>query len=90
MYKVFFYKNKNNEQPVKEYIKSLSIRTNKDSRIKVNKIYAYIDYLKEVGPQAKEPYAKNLGDGIWELRPISDRILYAAWKITASYCYTTL
>jgi len=35
--------------------------------------------LQEVGPGAREPYAKHIGGDIWELRPIRDRILYAAW-----------
>ena len=54
-------------------------KTDKDSRVKANKILYYIDYLREAGPQAREPYAKHLDGDIWELRPICDRILYAVW-----------
>jgi len=79
MFDVFFYKDKNGKEPVLEYIQELNGRTDKDSRIKANKIYDYIDYLQEAGPQAREPYAKHLDGDIWELRPIRDRILYAAW-----------
>ncbi|MCL2486864.1 MAG: type II toxin-antitoxin system RelE/ParE family toxin [Oscillospiraceae bacterium] len=39
----------------------------------------YTKYLSEAGKGAKEPYAKHLSGNIWELRPIRDRILYAAW-----------
>ena len=79
MYEIIFYTDKNGKQPILEYIQELNRRSDKDSRIKPNKIYDYIDHLREVGPRATEPYAKHLGDGIYELRPIRDRILYAAW-----------
>jgi phage-related protein len=79
MFDVLFYKNKNELSPVLEYIKELLSKTDKDSRIKANKILDHIDYLREAGQQAKEPYAKHLDGEIWELRPIRDRILYAAW-----------
>ena len=41
---------------------------------------AYIDYLRNKGKQIREPYAKHLDSEIWELRPIRDRILFAAWE----------
>jgi phage-related protein len=79
MFHVFFYKDRNGRRPVLEYIKGLSSKTDKDSRIKLVKIREYIKYLREMGQQAKEPYAKHLEGEIWELRPLRDRILYAAW-----------
>lgn len=79
MFNVFFYKDKNGRQPVLEYIRELAGKTDKDSRIKLNKINVYIEYLAEWGPQVREPYAKHLDGDIWELRPVRDRILYAAW-----------
>jgi len=79
MFKVFFYKDRNGRRPVLEYIKELSGKTDKDSRIKAAKINDHIEYLKKAGNRAKEPYAKHLDGDIWELRPFRDRILYAAW-----------
>jgi len=35
--------------------------------------------LRAYGIQAGEPYLKHLDGEIWELRPIRDRILFAAW-----------
>ena len=35
--------------------------------------------MRKEGKQAGEPYIKPLADEIWELRPIKDRILFAAW-----------
>ena len=46
----------------------------------LGKIYEYIKYLSEVGQGAREPYVKHLDGDIWELRPIRDRILFAAWN----------
>jgi phage-related protein len=80
MYKVIYYKDKNGRSPVQEYIAELAAKTDKDSRVKLAKIYEHINYLKRVGHQAREPYAKHLDDSIWELRPFRDRILYAAWN----------
>ena len=79
MYRVFFYKDKKGESKVKKYINSLSAKKDKDSRIKLNKIYEYILYLSKTGQQAGEPYVKHLGGDIWELRPIRDRVLFSAW-----------
>ena len=35
--------------------------------------------LAENGTRAGRPYVKHLDDEIWELRPLADRILFAAW-----------
>jgi phage-related protein len=78
VFKIKFYKDRNGNAPVKEYINSLAAHEDKDSRIKLQKIRDYVKYLSERGKQAKEPYVKRLDDEIWELRPIRDRILFAA------------
>ncbi len=79
MYRIHFYKDKNGKEPVREYIARLASRKDKDSRIKLNKIMDYIKVLSEYGTQAGEPYIKHLDGDIWELRPLRDRILFAAW-----------
>ena len=79
MYSIYFYKNKRGEQPVKKYIKGLISKTDKDSRIKLNKINDYIQTLAVHGTRAGEPYVKHLEGDIWEIRPLRDRILFAAW-----------
>jgi phage-related protein len=40
----------------------------------------YLDYLAQEGIQAGEPYIKHLDGEILELRPLADRILFAAWN----------
>ncbi len=47
--------------PVMKFIKSL------DKKMSA-KIFGLMDILAEVGNDLREPYSKNLGDGIFELR----------------------
>ena len=79
MYRVIFYRDRNGREPVFEYLQELARHTDKSSRIKANKIHDYIEYLEKLGKQAGEPYVKHLDGDIWELRPLKDRILFAAW-----------
>ena len=79
MHEIYFYKDKNGNSPIIQYMRDLAKRNDKDSRIKLTKIQAYINYLQKEGKGAGEPYIKHLTDDIWELRPIKDRILFAAW-----------
>ena len=57
-----------------EYIDKLAIRDDKNSRIKFNNVMDCIEQLRVNGTYANE----KLGE-IWELRPLRDRILFAAW-----------
>lgn len=80
MYEIHFYRDKNGQQPIREYIAELGKKNDKDSRIKLNKIRDYIKALSEYGTQIGEPYIKHLDGDIWELRPLRDRILFVAWS----------
>ncbi|MDE6362827.1 MAG: type II toxin-antitoxin system RelE/ParE family toxin [Lachnospiraceae bacterium] len=40
----------------------------------------YIKALSEYRTQVGEPYIKHPDGDIWELRPLRDRILFAAWN----------
>ena len=79
MYNIYFYQNRRGKRPTAEYIISLSKKTDKDSRIKSAKINDYLQALSEGGTSVGEPYIKHLKGEIWELRPLKDRILFAAW-----------
>lgn len=79
MHKIKFYSDKNGRKPVLEYLKELSAKSDKDSRIKAKKIQDYILLLKTHGLSLGEPYVKHLEGKIYELRPLKDRILFAAW-----------
>ena len=78
MYKIIFYQNQNGESEVENYINTLRKQVNnKDNRVKLNKIIAYMNLLSEQGLEIGSPYIKHLEDDIWELRPIRDKILFA-------------
>lgn len=79
VYTIRFYRDRKGNEPVKEYIKNLASRNDKDSRIKIKKIREYLKVLSEYGTMIGEPYIKHLDGEIWELRPIRDRILFAVW-----------
>lgn len=66
MYEIHFYRDKNGQQPIKEYITELGKKKDKNSRIKLNKIRDYIKALSEYGTQIGEPYIKHLDGDIWE------------------------
>lgn len=48
MYKIHFYKDKNGNEPVLEYLQELAQQNDKDSRIKLNKISDYVKTLSLV------------------------------------------
>lgn len=43
MYEIYFYKDKNGIEPVLDYLKELTAKRDKDSRIKANKMNDYIE-----------------------------------------------
>ena len=79
MYKIIYYEDRNGREPVRDYIEELVKRTDKDGRIKATKILDYIDSLRIYGTAVRGEHIKHLEGDIWELRPIRDRILFAAW-----------
>ncbi len=82
MFDIKFYEDEHGYSDVKAFIKELREKssTSKDARINFNKVVAYIDILEEMGTRIGEPVTKHLDGEIWELRPISNRILYAYVK----------
>jgi len=84
VYPVYFYKDKHGRQPVLEYMRSLSQKGDKDSRLKLNKIQEYIQVLSQFGTRAGTPYVKHIEGYIWELRPQKCRIFFVGW-INGSY-----
>lgn len=58
---------------------TLQKRTDRDSRIKFNKIADYLHVLSIKGIGAGEPYIKHIDGDIWERRPLRDRFFFAAW-----------
>ena len=81
MYNIRFYRKKDGESPVEEYIRKLAGQKGKDARINLGKIRDYIKILEQHGTRAGEPFIKKVDDkeDIWELRPLGNRIFFVAW-----------
>jgi len=79
VYNIYFYEDSNGNKPVRDFIRELGSHNDKVSRVRLHKIQDYIKALREHGKSMGQPYMKPLGVDIWELRPNSDRILFAAW-----------
>lgn len=78
MYEIVFYEDSAGNKPVLDFIYELRKKNGKDARIRLNKVLEYIKVLETTGTAAGEPYMKHLDGDIYELRPISDRIFFAA------------
>lgn len=80
MYRIYFFKNDNGSQPIKQLIIELSNKKDKNSKITVNKIKDYIKALSINGTRIGKPYVKHIEDKIWELRPTDNRIFFVGWR----------
>lgn len=78
MYEIKFFEDKNGNSDVYDWIEELSKSEIKEDVKKAQKIYLYIEMLREYGLNLREPYVKKIDKEIWELRPMKDRILFAS------------
>jgi len=46
----------------------------------LKKVVFYIEILERSGSRSGLPYTKNIGNGIWELRPNKNRIFFFMWE----------
>ena len=79
MYEIIFYEDRKGCSPVRDYTNELALKDDKDSRIKFRQIKRHLKFLEERGTRVGEPIVKHVDGEIWELRPLRDRILFAAW-----------
>lgn len=79
MHKIIFYVDRQGKSSILDYLAALEASNSKDSRIKRTKIREYVKALEANGTYLPETYVKHLDGEIWELQPISDRILFAGW-----------
>ena len=77
MFDIEFWEDKKGYSDVADYIENLSKKSDKDSRVNLRKIVAYIDILSEKGNSICHPVARHVDDDIWELRPLDNRFMYA-------------
>jgi phage-related protein len=82
VYEVKFYRDKNGKSEIVEYLDELKERgeTSKNERVNRDKILAYIGALERYGTRIGTPIAKHIGDSLWELRPLANRIFFFYWK----------
>lgn len=78
MFEILFYRDINGNEPVKEYIDALNASAGKDkgARVKLEKIFMYLELLSLNGFTLGGPYIKHIEGEIWELRPLRDRIFF--------------
>lgn len=82
MYEIIFYRRNDGTEPVKKLLEELRSKssTNKDAHIQYNKIMTQIRALQTFGTRVGAPVVKHLDGDLWELRPLSHRILFFYWK----------
>ena len=78
MFNIEFYENNKGESELWDFIETLRKQSdsNKDSRIQFKQIVFYIELLQNNGTRLPEKITKHLDDGIWELRPGNNRVVY--------------
>ena len=76
MFKVTYYFKSNGDAPVLLFLEELRSSRTKDNQIQYRQIMHHIHILEAKGTRIGEPYTKHLEDGIWELRPGSNRVLF--------------
>jgi len=81
MFEVEFYEDRQGRQPIREVLLELrdKTQTTKDARIQYEKILTHIRALENYGTRIGEPQVKHIDGDIWELRPLSHRILFFYW-----------
>ena len=76
MYKLIFY-SRNNKPLLKDLLEQLR---KQDKPLEVGKIYDFLDNLEKYGPKINSEFkpkaTKALGDGLFELRPLPNRIFF--------------
>lgn len=82
MYEVEYYEDRHGRRPVEEMMNDLRdrARNSKDARIQYEKILAHIRTLESFGTRIGEPQVKHIEGDLWELRPLSRRILFFYWR----------
>lgn len=78
MYNIEFYETADGVSEIWDFLENLRLKaaSNKDARIQHKQITLYIQLLQDNGTRLNENITKHLKDGIWELRPGSNRIFY--------------
>ena len=78
MFNVDFYRTATGKCDIEEFLDNLvkKAETNKDARIQHKQVALYIQLLEDYGTGLGDNIVKHLEDGIWELRPGNNRVLF--------------
>lgn len=78
MFEIEYYETSSGRSPVGEWFLDLALqsKTNKQAKIVYEKVYKYVDLLKDHGLKLGYPYIKHITKNLWELRPINNRIFF--------------
>lgn len=78
MYTIEFYEDSRGYSAIWQFMENLRTKalSNKDARIQYKQIALYLNLLEKNGTYLPEAIVKYLSDGIWELRPGNNRILF--------------
>ncbi|MEI6285635.1 MAG: type II toxin-antitoxin system RelE/ParE family toxin [Bacillota bacterium] len=81
MYDIVFYEDEAGNKPVEDYLLELMVEAEKSKhgRIQYHKVVHFTKLLQQFGTRAGEEITKHLGGGLWELRPLDNRILFFGW-----------
>ena len=78
MFRIEFYETAHGVSELWDFLDGLQKKslTSKDARVQHKQIAQYIQLLADHGTRLGENITKHLEDGIWELRPGNNRVLY--------------
>ncbi len=80
MYEIILYEDAQGYCPIQALIDELDSKagSDKNSRVQLKQLRFQIDLLHEVGTWSG--FTKHIRNGIWELKPGNNRILFFFWK----------
>lgn len=81
MFEIMFYEDRSGYSEVVEWMKELdkAAKNSKEVRIRLKKIYEYLEMLAQYGTRIGQPMVKHLTNTeLWELRPTRDRIIFVS------------
>ena len=87
MYSIFFFRDKSGKEPVLEYLKELELKSDKNSRIKLNKIQDYIQLLSNLDLVLENLLLNTLKVTFGSSdQSETEYFLYAVQKMVLFYC----
>ncbi|MFC6201958.1 type II toxin-antitoxin system RelE/ParE family toxin [Lactiplantibacillus nangangensis] len=82
MYEIDLYENAAGNSEIRDYLEKINGSRQRDDQKVLKKLIYQMQLLSRLGPNLTEPNAKRLKGyrySIMELRPLPERVFYAAW-----------